>query len=66
MFDTKRCFKIILYDRAGDLVTVEHKRDYCCYEQIQSQSTTSTSSITMAASVEASGPQFYIEHNKKF
>ena len=36
--------------------------------KIQSQSTTSTSSITMAASVEAiSGPQdFILEHNKKF
>ena len=36
--------------------------------KIQSQSTTSTSSITMAAAVEAiSGPQdFIIEHNKKF
>ena len=36
--------------------------------KIQSQSTTSTSSITMAAAVEAiSGPQdFIIDHNKKF
>ena len=36
--------------------------------KIQSQSTTSTSSITMAAAVEAiSGPQDFInEHNKKF
>ena len=36
--------------------------------KIQSQSTTSTSSITMAASVEAiSGPQgFILDHNKKF
>ena len=36
--------------------------------KIQSQSTTSTSSITMAASVEAiSGPQdFIFDHNKKF
>ena len=36
--------------------------------KIQSQSTTSTSSITMAAAVEAiSGPQdFIINHNKKF
>tara|TARA_A100001011_G_scaffold182870_2_gene191761 strand:+ start:3001 stop:4203 length:1203 start_codon:yes stop_codon:yes gene_type:complete len=36
--------------------------------KIQSQSTTSTSSITMAASVEAiSGPQdFLLDHNKKF
>ena len=36
--------------------------------KIQSQSTTSTSSITMAASVEAiTGPQdFILDHNKKF
>ena len=68
MFNTKWCFKILLYDWLETWLLWSTKEIIGAMNKIQSQSTTSTSSITMAASVEAiSGPQdFILDHNKKF